>query len=162
MLLIVKKSKPKRATRNSRQRAPLLAEDLMVHPVESVNWTDKMHDVACIFMRMRIGAVAVIGSHGRHIGVVTKTDLVRYSKDKEERSAQTNGVNGVQILSGADTVAQWMTPIIFSVKPETPIKEIARRMVRYNIHHVFVRGKSVGTMSGIVSSMDILRWVSSL
>jgi CBS domain-containing protein len=59
-----------------------------------------------------------------------------------------------------DKVEYWMTPVIFSVKPGTPITEIARRMVRYGIHHIFVREKDHGNIIGVVSSFDILRYVA--
>ena len=117
---------------------------LMSKPVESVRLKDTIRDVAYLFSEKNIGAATVLDGQGKPVGVITKTDLARFENKTDEE----------------DTVEHWMTPVIFSVKPETPMEDIARRMVKYGVHHIFVRGKNGDPIVGVVSSFDILRKVA--
>ncbi len=126
----------------------LQAQQIMTRHVESVSTEDPIQYVVHLFNENNISAAAVLDGEGTPIGVITKTDIVRY---EEERQMGTNG---------EDTVKDWMTPVIFSVKPDISMKEIARRMVRYGIHHIFVRGRNGERLMGIVSSFDVLRHIA--
>ena len=118
---------------------------IMSRPVEAVRMKDPLQEVAFLFTEKNIGAAAVLDENKKPVGVITKTDLARYNNKVDEE----------------DAVEHWMTPVIFSVKPETSIKEIARRMVKYGVHHIFVRGSDGEPIVGVVSSFDILKHVAS-
>lgn len=140
---------------------------IMSKPVEAVGTMDSVQEVAHLFAEKNISAAAVLDSHGKPVGVITKTDLARYEDKRDNLTTvdkkNDSGFNGQPARAGfhmvhdEDTVEHWMTPVIFSVPPETSAKEIARRMVRYGVHHLFVRGGSGEPIIGIVSSFDILR-----
>ena len=53
-------------------------------------------------------------------------------------------------------VAEVMTPVVFSVRPQTPAIEVAEEMVRLHVHRMFVVDDS-GVLVGVVSSLDMLR-----
>ncbi len=142
---------------------------IMTTPVQTVRMTDTLRDVAILFNEKNISAAAVLDAHRNPVGVITKTDLIRHEQKRDEvemfneRYSMREGLvghRGLPLVEGPDKVEQWMTPVIFSVKPETPMKEIARRMVKYGIHHIFVRGKNGESLAGIVSSFDILKQVA--
>lgn len=149
------------------QRKLQLASQIMTRPVETVRTTDFLSDVAALFTEKNIGAAAVIDRQGSYVGVITKTDMVRHSEQTDqnktavksfEDSANGNGgPSGFHIID-EETVERWMTPVIFSMKPDTPVIQIARRMIKYGIHHIFVRDRS-GELVGIVSSFDLLRLI---
>src|SRR5205823_14228486 len=107
--------------------------------------------VARLFTEKHIGAAAVVDGLGRPIGVITKTDIVRYEEERDgsrmfdkkdiPRMNDEPKRSGFHLIEDDEKVQTWMTPVIFTVKPSTSMKEIAQRMVRYGIHHIFVQGK---------------------
>ena len=156
--------------KNGQKKVEIQAHRLMSMPVETVQMKDPLHVVAHLFAKKHIGAAAVLDSDKKPVGVITKTDLVRYEETKngptavrEKNTMDLNGglAGGYHLIEDDDTVDQWMTPVIFKVKPETTMQEMARRMVRYKIHHIFVQGRNGETIAGIVSSFDILKQVAS-
>ena len=157
--------------KRSQANREIQACEIMTKPVEAVRTQDSLHEVARLFTENHIGAAAVLDKQGKPIGVITKTDLVRYEEEKDESKTVDKKElsplkgeskrSGFHVVDEEDTVEHWMTPVIFSVKLETPMREIARRMVRYGIHHIFVRGKKGEPIVGIVSSFDVLRQVAS-
>jgi CBS domain-containing protein len=56
------------------------------------------------------------------------------------------------------TVADIMTPVSFSVTPDTPLSELCQFLVRGRIHRAVV--KEEGELLGIVTSADVLRAVA--
>jgi len=56
------------------------------------------------------------------------------------------------------TVSDIMTPISFSVSPDTPLTELCQFLVRGRIHRAVVREKD--ELVGIVTSADVLRAVA--
>jgi CBS domain-containing protein len=150
----------------------LNASKIMTRPVEYVRLNDSVSEVVQLFSDKNISAAAVVDTKGKAVGVITKTDIVRYEQDmngikildkadlKAPYYKDQPKQNGYHVVNTEETVQSWMTPVIFSVKAETSIKEIARKMVRYGIHHIFVRGLGE-PLIGIVSSFDVLRIIAS-
>ncbi len=148
----------------------VMACEIMTKPVETVQLKDSLRDVARLFTENHIGAAAVVDAEGKPVGVITKTDIVRFEDDRVSASLmekkELQGLrreparSGYHLVEDDAVVSEWMTPVIFSVGLETPLKEIALRMVRYGIHHIFVRAKDDGVIAGIVSSFDVLRQVA--
>jgi CBS domain-containing protein len=148
------------------------ASDIMTKPVEVVRAVDSLHDVARLFNEKHIGAAAVLDGVGKPVGVITKTDLIRYEEEKndvgtvDKRNLPRFDADlkrpGFHLVDDDDTVQNWMTPVIFTVKPETSMKELAQRMVRYGIHHIFVQKPNQTGLLGIVSSFDVLRTVADV
>jgi|GEM_PF-802054 len=157
--------------KKSRLIGDIQAYEIMTQPVETVRLKDSLHDVAHLFTENHIGAAAVLNEQGKPVGVITKTDLVRYEEENlESRVIEKKGLSrlngepkrsGFYVINNEDTVQNWMTPVIFTVKLETPMKELARRMVKYGIHHIFVQSKNGNPIVGIVSSFDVLRLVAT-
>lgn len=141
------------------------AQQIMTKPVATVQTRDFMRDVAAMMTENNMGAAAVLDEKGKPVGVITKTDLARHEREEAgiKTVAKPNERNppGFQVIE-EDVVRNWMTPVIFTAKPETPISEVARKMVRYGIHHVFIRRAATDPIIGIVSSFDILLLVAGL
>ncbi|MEX2468017.1 MAG: CBS domain-containing protein [Gemmatimonadota bacterium] len=62
-------------------------------------------------------------------------------------------------LVDTTSVEEIMTPVTFSVRPDTPVSELCDFLVRGRIHRAVV--VDAGRLEGIVTSADILRAVAS-
>jgi CBS-domain-containing membrane protein len=49
-----------------------------------------------------------------------------------------------------------MTPVVFSVTPDTPAPEVVRQMLDWNVHHLFVIDNSQ-VLVGVISTLDVLK-----
>jgi CBS domain-containing protein len=49
-----------------------------------------------------------------------------------------------------------MTPAIFTVRLNTPVSEVVRRMLELKIHHLFVSDSDFSIV-GVISPLDVLR-----
>jgi CBS domain-containing protein len=91
-------------------------------------------------------AVPVVAATGRALGVVSKTDLLGH----------------VAGGGGPDATAdQIMMPMVFAVEEDAPIGEAAALMAGERVHRLpVVDGK--GTVVGILSALDLVRWLGQL
>jgi CBS domain-containing protein len=90
-----------------------------------------------------VSGLPVVDNWGRAVGVISKTDLVE--------NAIGDGPSGRQ-------VADIMTPLVFSLTPDDSIGQAAALMAYEGVHRVVVVDKS-GYVVGLVSSLDIARWL---
>jgi CBS domain-containing protein len=134
----------------------LTALQIMTKPVETVRTVDSIQDVAYLFTEKNIGAAIVIDGDKNPIGVITKTDVVRF-ENENARTVQKK----TDVVADDQSVLSWMTPVIFTVPPEVPVSEIAKRMIKYGVHHIFVRNPKQKSIVGVVSTFDILQQVAS-
>jgi CBS domain-containing protein len=54
------------------------------------------------------------------------------------------------------TVAEIMTPAIFTVSLETPAPEVVKRMLELKVHQLFVLDGDLALV-GVISPLDVLR-----
>lgn len=123
-----------------------LARELMKKPVKRV-WADTpLREAADFLRRHRISGLLVVDDRGRPIGVFTLSDLAEHVRRR--------------FLAGAidaGTVGEVMSPRIVMVKPTATVRQIARLMADRGHHRIFVEER--GEASGVITSMDLLRWV---
>jgi CBS domain-containing protein len=93
-----------------------------------------------------MGGVPVVDEGWKAIGIVSKSDIVRYVL--EHGSVE------------AATVADCMLPLAMTVSPTTSIPKVAALMAWEGIHRLPVCGPA-GDVVGIVSTLDIARWVAA-
>lgn len=129
---------------------------IMTKPVETVRMGDTIRAVAQLFTEKNISAAAVLDQQNRPIGVITKTDIARFQLEEGD-VAVVDARRGFHVINDVNTVEHYMTPAIFTVKPDTPLTDVARQMVKYGTHHIFVKGTNGDPVVGVVSSFDILR-----
>jgi CBS-domain-containing membrane protein len=101
---------------------------------------------ATVFLTERaFGAAVVIDEAGHPIGVVTKTDVLVHAR--QHRGG----------LEPDDTpVTEFMTPAVFSVRPETPARSVVEQLLALNVHHLFV-ADTAGVIVGVISPVDVLK-----
>ena len=95
--------------------------------------------------RTRFGAAVVIDEAGHPLGVVTKTDVLVHARQRKPG------------LEPDDTpVTEFMTPAVFSVRPDTPARSVVEQLLALNVHHLFV-SDAAGVIIGVISPVDVLR-----
>jgi CBS domain-containing membrane protein len=125
--------------------------------------------LATLFLKHNVSGLPVVNERGRPMGVVSKTDLLRHLDEDRGEVARTHveeaavlaelggGFAGVEIAG--TTVRDIMMPIVFAVAQDTSIPKAAALMVNEGIHRVPVVDAS-GAVCGILSTLDIARWVA--
>ena len=130
---------------------------------------------------LEISAVAVVDRDNRAVGVFSRSDVVRYEREHLDTGGQIGESGGppsplpefyqwadVRIVDEFDLargfeveevpttrVAEIMNPIVFSVRRETPVREVIEEMIQRGIHRLFVTEGDA--LVGVVSAHDILR-----
>lgn len=92
--------------------------------------------------RRRLGCLPVVDRGGFPIGIVTKQDLLE---------AAANG--------DALEIQQVMMPIAFTLADRATVANAAAMMTLEGVHHVPIVGDD-GRLVGVVSSLDIVRWLA--
>ncbi|HEY8142760.1 MAG TPA: CBS domain-containing protein [Kofleriaceae bacterium] len=92
-----------------------------------------------------VNGLPVVDNWGRAVGVISKSDLVEH-----EVTARACGRQ----------VADIMTPLVFSLNDDASIGQAAALMAYEGVHRVIVVDRS-GYVVGLVSSLDIARWLGS-
>jgi CBS domain-containing protein len=108
-------------------------------------WT--VEELLSVLVDGNMSGLPVVDDRWRAIGIVSKSDVVRYLSE-----------HGT--MAGA-TVADCMLSMAMTVNPDMPIARVAALMAWEGIHRLPVCGPA-GDVIGIVSTLDITRWVARL
>ena len=119
------------------------ARDLMAHGPVSLADTVTVTEAAAFLAERGFGAATVINAGGRPIGVVTKTDIVNHARHHGTSPADTTPVTHV------------MTPAVYTVRVETPVRSVVEQLLEAGVHHLFVIDPS-GIVVGVISPIDVL------
>jgi CBS domain-containing protein len=103
----------------------------------------------------RVGCLPVVDERRRPIGIVTKYDLVEQLEAMLRAAA-----DGVPLPGdlAALTVDDLMMPIAITIDEHATVAHAAAVMKSESTHHVLVVD-AAGTLVGVVSAHDIVRWV---
>jgi CBS domain-containing protein len=117
-------------------------------------------------------AAAVIDEAGRPVGVLSRSDILVHDREKVEyvpRTAEFYEREEWSDVSEEDwreeltvqdvdrtLVQDIMTPIVFSVRPETPAAKVIEDMLGMKVHRLFVVDRA-GVLVGVISALDVLR-----
>ena len=123
----------------------LLASDVMVKDVITVNETTLLKDVTKMFGENRITGVPVVNAESELVGVLSETDIIRKTTSIGAWSPKTAG--------------QIMTKPAVTVAPDETLQRVCELMHNRRIHRVVVaEGKQI---KGIITTMDILRAIAT-
>lgn len=114
---------------------------LMQREVFSVGPDDTMQAVEAQMVARGLSWVPVADPNGVMLGVISSVDLLRLQVEGKE----------------AAKICAWQicTYKPITVRPDTPVSEVARLMVETNVHHVVVTEGA--DIKGVVSSFDFVR-----
>jgi CBS domain-containing protein len=146
----------------------LTAEDLMTREVVTIPQEMSLPAAARLLSRARISGAPVVDVNGACVGVVSATDfLTLVQKDSRTRTVACSAPLCVcsewQVMElpelPFDEVRNHMTADPVTVRPTTPVSDLARLMLDAHIHRlIVVDGK--GRPVGIVSSTDLIAAVA--
>jgi CBS domain-containing protein len=151
-------------------RAHSAAELMMSNPV-SIRDNAPVKDAVALLTDKGFSAAPVIDSAGRPVGVVSRADIIVHDRQKAEYLSEMpeyyhrtelttpagEKLKGVQVERVDPTrVRDIMTPVVFSVAPETPARTVVEEMVGLKVHRLFVVDTD-GTLVGVISALDVLR-----
>jgi len=152
---------------------PLTAKDIMNARVLSVRDDMAVSDLAAFLLDNELSGAPVRDVGGKLVGVVSVTDLARSAADGGEAVARDQSDPGFYVrgwdekwnpeeaqalrVRGSEselTVADIMTPAVYTVPEDTPVSDLAEIMIDSHIHRLLVTRE--GDVVGIVSSTDLL------
>lgn len=96
-----------------------------------------------LFLSKGISGVPVVDDEGRPLGVASKTDVLR-GLGAEDASARAQEI---------------MTPVTLAMPEHASIARAAALMAYERVHRVVVIGPR-GNVVGLVSTIDVLRWLA--
>ena len=124
------------------------AADLMTPGPFSLHATATVSEATAFLTGRGFGAAVVIDAAGHPLGVVTKTDLLVYQREKSDRPHGPG--------HHPTTVRDIMTPATFTVRDDAPVKTVVDQMLGLNVHHLFVTD-TAGVVVGVISPVDVLK-----
>jgi len=150
-----------------------IARDIMNPQVVTVTENMDLREVAKILVEERITGAPVVDEMGTLVGVISQSDLVEYDLSVEHEltveapfyrrpfddALQPGRGFRIEDLP-ADLVKDVMTPYLITVAEDTPIRDVAARMASGGVHRLIVVDTDQ-QIRGIVSSLDVLRWIAA-
>lgn len=131
---------------------------VMASPVMTVDAETPVRDLLRLFVAAGIGAAPVVDARGEPVGVVSKTDVLR-AVYEDPSSANPAGAAEPPPARDSDLRASdLMTPGALTVLENASVAEAASIMAREHVHRLFVAAQA-GTLTGVVSAMDIVSWL---
>jgi len=137
------------------QPAPVLmldaarAADLMSASPMSIQAAATVPEVVAALTARGLSAAPVIDERGRPVGVVSRGDLLVHER---ERMRTPPAGAAAEPARAADL----MTPVVFSVTPDTPAHQVVEQILNFNVHQLFVVDDNQ-VLVGVVAVLDVLR-----
>jgi CBS domain-containing protein len=143
------------------------AADVMISNVITVGPDANLQDVARGLLSNRISGMPVVAADGKLVGIISEGDLMRRAESGTERrrSWWLEMLTGREALAAqyikehSRKVSDVMTREVITVKPETPLNDIATLLERNGIKRVPV--VKDGKVVGIVSRANLLQALAS-
>lgn len=122
-------------------------------PISAVMTTDvfcvredvRIDALGALFLDNHISGVPVVDDEGFPIGVVSKTDLLRACRTRGPCEPRVGDI---------------MMPLAFTLYESAPLSQAAALMAFEGVHRLPVVS-AAGTVVGIVTSLDIMRWLAT-
>ncbi len=124
----------------------MAVRDIMAVNVVTITPDATVFDAARLMSQMDIGSVVVVDKQ-RPVGIITESDIVRRVIAKETDPKTT-------------PAREVMSSPLIHVTPNTPLTDTMRVMARSGIRRVIVLKN--GSLAGIITSRDILKWSPEL
>jgi len=118
----------------------------MSSPVISVYPFDSIAHVRNLMLKHKISRVVVIDNSYRPIGIVSKSDIVRYFLDRRRARRSLEEVSVREVMS---------SPVI-TIPPGTTVKKTAEILLSKNISSLPIYSPEKGLL-GIITTTDLLR-----
>lgn len=144
-------------------------QDFMTSPVIVLEDGATLRDAARTLTEAKISGAPVVDHRGLPVGVLSLFDITTYLAGLDRLAGEPGGFyrqgslrfdmlddEAPEVEPTEETlVKDVMSPEILSVRPETPLSNVAKRLRAENLHRLFVRNER-GELVGVVSTMDLL------
>ncbi len=141
---------------------PITAGDLMNPEILTVDADMTVRELAAFLVENEISGAPVQDDESRIVGVVSLVDVAAVHSEGEE-DAQRTGLPFARSHGGEPdgdggrdslTVADIMTPMVYSVTEDAAVSEVASAMLKGHLHRVLVTREDRAV--GIISTSDLL------
>jgi CBS domain-containing membrane protein len=147
------------------------AEGLMTTQVVSIAQDAPLRQAVATLVDRGFSAAPVTDAAGRPVGVLSMTDVLVHDRNsvtyarpvpeyylKSDLQAKVGEpVGGFQVeVTDRTPVRDLMTPVVFSVRPGTPARQVIEEMLHLRVHRLFVIDAD-GVLVGVISMSDVLR-----
>jgi CBS domain-containing protein len=147
------------------------ATDLMTPNPLSIRADASVKEAVAFLVDKGISGAPVIDAAGRPVGVLSQFDLLVHDREKAEyvvpdpeyidanpalhrRLRENFQIEKVDRTRVRDV----MTPLVFTVAPDTPAGTVVEDMLGRKIHRLFVVDEN-GLLVGVISALDVLRFL---
>lgn len=148
------------------------AADLMTPNPVSIRGDASVVEATALLTDRAFSGAPVIDEAGRPIGVVSRSDLLTHDRERFEylsgnpvgyyesevefHGKKTHMPEGFEVVDVDRTrVAEIMTPVVFSVRPDTPLPKVIKELTSLRVHRLFVVDEA-GILVGVISALDVL------
>ncbi len=133
------------------------AADLMTPNPVSIRGVATIDEAVALLIDKGISAAPVIDNAGRPVGVLSRSDILVHDRQRVEYLEPAAAVTEPGLPKpDVARAEQLMTPVVFSVGPQTPAHKVVEEMVALKVHRLFVVDRG-GVLIGVISALDVLR-----
>ena len=132
--------------------------EIMSPDVICVRQDVEIETVLDLVIRHYIGCVPVVDASGVPIGMITKRDVVEQLACLMCRTSTCHETPTASELAPR-TAEEIMLPLAFTLDEHASVARAAAMMAVEDLHHILVVSNT-GTVIGMVSSLDIVRWLA--
>jgi CBS domain-containing protein len=125
------------------------AAELMTSNPVSIRADATIAEAIALLSDKGISAAPVIDDAGHPIGVVSRSDVLTHEREQLGR-------NHDDLARRQTTVADIMTPAVFSIAETTPAARIVEELLELHVNRLFVVDEG-GALVGVVTARDVLR-----
>ena len=126
--------------------------DLMQTNVKTIAPDSSVADLVQALADSHVSGLPVVSASGQILGVVSATDVLQASAEKDDATARTN-------LFEHTTVSDIMTRNAHLIEHDTDARDAAKQMLYGEVRRLFVQDK--GRLVGVISQTDIAQAVGS-
>lgn len=147
------------------------AYEIMTPSIKAVSQSWTMDRLARFLTDNEITGSPVTDESGEIVGIVTLKDIAEFrwnanrsDTDKMLTTEEQQEARRLRMLMFEEMgklpveVHDIMTPIVFSVDENTPVRDIANIMMSEHLHRIFITRES--KITGIVTTYDMLKVIS--
>jgi CBS domain-containing protein len=141
------------------------AADLMTPNPVSIPQEATLGEAIAVLADRGFSAAPVIDEAGRPVGVLSRADILIYHQAQAEKWKSLPGkeqrekskrAEETSFLPSPPTVADLMTPAVFSVPPGASPSRVIHDLLIRKVRRLFVVDLD-GTLIGVISALDVLR-----
>ncbi len=103
----------------------------------------------------RLGCMPVVNKVGRPVGMVTKLDVIEQMLPPHRDQADLPSATALM----PRTVRELMMPIAITLEAKATVAQAAALMSIEGVHHLPIVDPT-GKLIGILSTMDVVRWLA--